>query len=108
MLGGFSRARRHGDTAVHPVPEETGGYGEFPVPFFMVSPSFIGLTVPAGTHQGSAEYRTSLLKSVLLAVGATVLLGTIYLGRRFARLDAFLAGSPGAGPGAPAGPAASS
>src|SRR6184192_4280991 len=36
---------------------------------FMVSPSFIGVAVPAGKHHLIAEYRTSTLKKVLLWVG---------------------------------------
>ena len=60
---------------------------------FMVSPSFIGLDVPAGAHQIRAEYRSPVYKTALLLLGACVLLGTVLLRRRFAQLEAILAPS---------------
>lgn len=41
---------------------------------FMVSPSFLGLVLPAGEHFISAEYRSSSYKAQLLALGTLVLL----------------------------------
>jgi uncharacterized membrane protein YfhO len=55
---------------------------------FMVSPSFIGVEMPAGSHRLRAEYRSPLLKTVLLILGASTLLATVWFRRRFARLDA--------------------
>lgn len=40
---------------------------------FMVSPSFIGVTLPPGEHTVVAEYRSTPLKAPLLAVGLFVL-----------------------------------
>lgn len=57
---------------------------------FMVSPSFIGVVVPGGPHDVQAEYRSPVYKSVLLLLGACILLATIWLRRRFTRLDAIL------------------
>ena len=55
---------------------------------FMVSPSFIGLDVPAGAHQIRAEYRSPTYRTALLLLGACTLLATVWFRRRFARLDA--------------------
>lgn len=57
---------------------------------FMVSPSFIGLDVPAGVHQVRAEYRSPRDKTALLLLGVCTLLATIWFRRRFARLDALV------------------
>jgi hypothetical protein len=56
----------------------------------MVSPSFIGLDVPAGPHIISAEYRSPWHKSALLLLGAFTLIAAIWFRRRFARIDASL------------------
>jgi len=48
---------------------------------FMVSPSYIGLTVPAGDHFVTLEYRATPLKTPLFGLGALVLLALI-LARR--------------------------
>jgi len=61
---------------------------------FMVSPSFIGVDVPAGAHQLRAEYRSPVYKTALLLLGACVLLATILLRRRFAQVEAILAPRP--------------
>jgi len=55
---------------------------------FMVSPSFIGFAVPAGSHQVSAEYRSTRLKTVLLVLGGCALLAVVVFRRRLARLEA--------------------
>ena len=55
---------------------------------FMVSPSFIGFAVPAGSHQVSAAYRSTTLKTVLLGLGGCALLAVVLLRRWLARLDA--------------------
>jgi hypothetical protein len=57
---------------------------------FMVSPSFIGLDVPAGQHRVRAQYRSPRYKTALLLLGACTLIATICLRRRFAQLDALL------------------
>jgi Dolichyl-phosphate-mannose-protein mannosyltransferase len=56
------------------------GHEETP---FMVSPSFIGIDVPAGRHHLTAEYRSSLLKNALLLLGAVVLAGLFVFHRAF-------------------------
>jgi hypothetical protein len=63
-------------------------------PAFMVSPSFIGVNVPAGLHQLRAEYRSPLYKTALLLLGACTLLAAIWFRRQFARLDAALSSGP--------------
>jgi hypothetical protein len=60
------------------------------VKHFMVSPSFIGLDLPAGAHQIRAEYRSPLYKTALLLLGACTLLAAILFRRRFAELDALV------------------
>ena len=47
----------------------------------MVSPSYIGLTLPAGDHFVTLEYRATPLKTPLFGLGALVLLALI-LARR--------------------------
>jgi hypothetical protein len=61
-----------------------------PVPTFMVSPSFVGFEVPAGSHQVRAEYRSPAYKTVLLVLGAGVLLGTVFTRRRLGQLETSL------------------
>jgi hypothetical protein len=56
-------------------------------PTFMLSPSYIGVTVPAGHHLVRAEYRSSRLKKVLLFFGACSLLLVLSLRRSFAHLE---------------------
>jgi len=57
---------------------------------FMLSPSFIGLEVPAGAHHVRAEYRSPTYKTALLLLGVCALLATVCFRRRFGRLDAVL------------------
>ncbi len=54
---------------------------------FMVSPSYIGLEVPAGHHEIHAEYRSSRLKKFLLWFSALSLIATIALSRRLAGIE---------------------
>lgn len=54
---------------------------------FMVSPSFIGLNVPAGPHQITAEYRSPAYKTALLLLGACVLVAIIWFRRRLSALS---------------------
>lgn len=58
---------------------------------FMISPSFIGLRVPAGIHHIRAEYRSPTYKTVLLLLGLGALLATIRFRRSFTRLDSVVA-----------------
>ncbi len=58
---------------------------------FMVSPSVIGVSLPAGQHTVAAEYRSTPIKTPLLIVGGLVLLGVAIARRRIERLDARLA-----------------
>ena len=55
-------------------------------PTFMVSPSYIGVDVPGGTHRIEATYRSSMLRTVLLFAGigafAMVIVGRRVLARR--------------------------
>jgi hypothetical protein len=54
---------------------------------FMVSPSYIGIAVPAGHHQIHAEYQSSWLKKILLLLSAiAIVLATVYR-ERFATLE---------------------
>ncbi len=57
---------------------------------FMVSPSFIGLEVPAGSHHVRAEYHSGLFKIALLILSACALVGLLCFRRRLAELDARL------------------
>jgi len=50
---------------------------------FMASPSFIGTTVPPGTHVVSAIYKSSRLKAGLLTLSAIVLILTLGYGSTF-------------------------
>lgn len=56
---------------------------------FMVSPSFLGVEVPAGQHQVRAEYRSPAYKTALLLLGVCTLIATISFRRRFTQLDLF-------------------
>ena len=51
-------------------------------PTYMVSPSYIGVDVPAGRHRVEAQYRSSTLRSALFGFGLVSLAGVI-IGRRF-------------------------
>jgi len=59
-------------------------------PDFMVSPSYLGVVVPAGHHEVRAEYRSSALKKVLLVVGALALIAILLLRRRLDAIDTLL------------------
>jgi len=61
---------------------------------FMVSPSFIGLYVPPGSHQVRAEYRSPTYKTALLLLGLGALLATIRFRRSFARIDSAVSSRP--------------
>lgn len=61
---------------------------------FMISPSFIGVDVPAGLHHVRARYRSPAYKTALLLLSACTLLATVCLRRWFARLDAVLSSRP--------------
>jgi len=52
-----------------------------PVETFMVSPSFIGMTLPAGDHFVTVEYRSTPIKTPLFVFGVLVL-AILVLGRR--------------------------
>jgi len=56
-------------------------------PIFMVSPSYIGVVVPAGRHEIAAEYRSSALKKLLLTIGACTMMLMILLRRRLTFRD---------------------
>jgi hypothetical protein len=44
---------------------------------FMVSPSFVGVSLPAGDHFVTAEYRSTPVKAPLLALAVLVLVSMI-------------------------------
>ncbi len=46
---------------------------------FMVSPSFIGVLIGPGPHEVTAEYRSSMLKKVLLVVSCLTLIATLVM-----------------------------
>ena len=52
---------------------------------FMVSPSYLGVEMPAGRHFVTAEYRSAPDKPVLLLIGALTLVGTLIAQRSLAR-----------------------
>lgn len=54
---------------------------------FMVSPSFLGVEVPAGRHQIRAAYRSPAYKTALLLLGVGGLIATISFRRRLTQLD---------------------
>src|SRR5262249_37452625 len=56
----------------------------------MVSPSFIGLDLSAGAHEIRVEYRSPVYKTVLLLLGACVLVATLVFRRWFDRLEKIL------------------
>ena len=49
---------------------------------FMLSPSFVGITLPAGRHQVDAQYEPTAIKLPLLGLGLVTLLGVAVLRRR--------------------------
>ena len=57
---------------------------------FMVSPSMVGINVPAGRHTVIADYRSTPMKAPLLIVGGIVLAVVVVGGRRLDRVDARL------------------
>jgi hypothetical protein len=57
---------------------------------FMVSPSFIGVDLPAGAHEIRAEYRSPFYKTALLVLGVCVLVATVLWRRQFDRLETVL------------------
>jgi hypothetical protein len=57
-----------------------------PVDTFMVSPSYIGISLPAGTHQVDAVYEATPIKTPLLILGLITLVALLGLRER---LDAF-------------------
>lgn len=61
---------------------------------FMISPSFIGIYVPPGSHQIRAEYRSPTYKTALLLLGLAALLATIRFRRSLAQLDSAVASRP--------------
>jgi hypothetical protein len=62
-----------------------------PAPTFMVSPSYIGIEMPAGVHQVNAVYEATAFKTPLLTLGGIVLLGGLIFRRRLDGLMARLA-----------------
>ncbi len=56
---------------------------------FMVSPSYIGLLVPAGIHRIRVEYRSGALKNVLLAISIATVAGAIVARRKLQMIDKF-------------------
>lgn len=63
-----------------------------PAAAFMVTPSFIGVALPAGSHVVEARYLSDPLKAPLLAVGALTFAGSVLFGRRLEHLLARAAG----------------
>lgn len=61
------------------------------IPTFMVSPSYIGIDLPAGVHQVNAVYEPTPTKAPLLLLGGLVLAGVFLLRSRLDRLLARLA-----------------
>ncbi len=59
-----------------------------PLQTFMVSPSVIGVSLPAGSHRIVAEYRSTPVKMPLLVIGGLALAGLVVGRRRIERLDA--------------------
>ena len=62
-----------------------------PVDTFMVTPSVIGVSLPPGRHTIVAEYRSTPIKTPLLAMGALIFVAVAAFRRRIERLDARLA-----------------
>ena len=67
-----------------------------PVDTFMVSPSVIGVSLPAGRHTVVAEYRSTPIKTPLLIIGGVVIAAIAVLRRRLERLDSRIAARWGA------------
>ena len=61
-----------------------------PLETFMVSPSIIGISLPAGSHTVVAEYRSTPMKTPLLIAGGILLITVVAGRRRIERLDARL------------------
>lgn len=61
---------------------------------FMVSPSFLGVDVPAGVHQVRAVYRSPWWKTALLLLGVCALVATIWFRHHLTRLDALISSRP--------------
>ena len=57
-----------------------------PAKTFMLSPSYLGVQVPAGQHTVTATYQATPIKTPLLLIGAAALLLTLLFGRRFNRI----------------------
>jgi hypothetical protein len=55
---------------------------------YMVSPSMIGIDLPAGRHAVVAEYRSTPIKAPLLVLGGVVLLAMVVARRALERIDA--------------------
>ena len=53
----------------------------------MVSPSFIGFEIPAGDHSVHAEYRSPIYKTILLILGACVIVATVWFRGWFGWLE---------------------
>ena len=53
-----------------------------PVETFMLSPAYVGVAVPAGTHNVSARYVPVSTKTPLLLSGALLLVAAVPLARR--------------------------
>lgn len=61
---------------------------------FMVSPSFLGVDVPAGVHQVRAVYHSPWWKTALLLLGVCTLVATIWFRHHLTRLDALITSQP--------------
>jgi len=59
-----------------PVPRGRSAVDGAQVPTFMASPSYLAFALPPGQHFVVAEYRSTPIKSPLLALGVVVLAGT--------------------------------
>ena len=55
-------------------------------PTFMVSPSFIGVSIPAGRHEVRAEYRPAMYRMALLILGLSTLAAMVILSHRLESL----------------------
>jgi hypothetical protein len=75
-----------------------------PAKIEMVAPSFVGVTVPAGTHRIEFHYESYQYYWLLFLVGAMTLLGLIVVPRRLARRRSAATEHPGEAP--PAAPCA--
>jgi hypothetical protein len=59
---------------------------------FMVSPSFLGATIPARSHTVRIEYQAPAWKMGLLLIGGGVLTVILLFGKRFEALDKAVGG----------------